>query len=79
MTVQVASEVQNPFRGCAWLFRRLHELIARGQEDSEEADALRDQMDPLWSAMTPSRAVSLRRPPPLSKYAEVYSQGSGGW
>jgi len=41
------------FREFVGLLRKLHELIAAGKEDDEEADAVRDQMDPLWAKMAP--------------------------
>jgi hypothetical protein len=34
------------------LLLRLHDLIAKGQGDDPEADAVRDQMDAPWYAMT---------------------------
>src|SRR6266566_2413562 len=34
------------------LLRRLHELMAAGKGDSDEADAVRDQMDVSWRALS---------------------------
>lgn len=34
------------------LLLRLHEMIARGEDESEEADAIRDRMDIAWYMMT---------------------------
>ncbi len=34
------------------LFLSLHELDEKGENESEEADRIRDQIDPLWDAST---------------------------
>ncbi len=41
-----------PARVYGRLLLRLHDLIAKGQGDDPEADAVRDQMDAPWYAMT---------------------------
>ena len=41
-----------PARAYARLLLRLHELIAKGKGDDLEADAVRDQMDAPWHALT---------------------------
>jgi hypothetical protein len=41
-----------PARVYGRLLLRLHDLIAKGQGDDAEADAVRDQMDAPWYAMT---------------------------
>jgi tetratricopeptide (TPR) repeat protein len=47
-----AVTTENAFHTCAQLLRQLHELIAAGVDDHEEAEALRARMDPLWYAMS---------------------------
>ena len=42
----------SPVRAYARLLLGLHDLIAAGRGDDPEADALRDQMDTPWYAMT---------------------------
>jgi hypothetical protein len=41
-----------PARAYGRLLLRLHELIAKGQGDNAEADAVRDEMEAPWYAMT---------------------------
>lgn len=41
------------FSRYAELLRKLHELIAQERTDSEEADALRDEMEGPWAALSP--------------------------
>jgi hypothetical protein len=41
-----------PARAYGRLLLRLHDLIARGQGDDSEADAVRDRMDVPWQALT---------------------------
>lgn len=43
--------VEHAFHRCAQLLQELHHLIAAGQDDSNEAEALRAEMDALWYAM----------------------------
>jgi tetratricopeptide (TPR) repeat protein len=43
-----ASGQQSQFEKYVSLLRRLHELIARGEGDSDNADAIRDEMDGPW-------------------------------
>ena len=40
------------FHRCARFLQELHHLMTAGQDDSDEAEALRAEMDPLWYAMT---------------------------
>jgi tetratricopeptide (TPR) repeat protein len=51
MSTAVAT-TENAFRRCARLLQDLHRLIDAGQDDSDEAEALRAEMDPLWYAMS---------------------------
>jgi hypothetical protein len=44
-------EQQTAAQRCARLILRLHRLIGEGQGDSDQADLLRDEMDPLWDEM----------------------------
>ena len=37
----------------------LHKLIKEGKGDTEEADKLRDKMDPLWYKLGPEEAEEL--------------------
>jgi hypothetical protein len=41
-----------PARAYGYLLLRLHDLIAAGKGDDSEADAIRDQMDGPWRALT---------------------------
>ena len=43
---------EQAFHRCAQFLQDLHRLIAAQQEESDEAEALRAEMDPLWYAMT---------------------------
>jgi hypothetical protein len=45
---------ETAFRACVTKLLRLHALMIEGRADTPEADALRDEMDPLWYAMTPT-------------------------
>jgi hypothetical protein len=47
-----AATDDTPARAYSRLLLRLHDLIAKGQGDDPEADAVRDQMDAPWYAMT---------------------------
>jgi hypothetical protein len=47
-----AATDDTPVRAYSRLLLRLHDLIARGHGDDGEADAVRDQMDAPWHAMT---------------------------
>jgi tetratricopeptide (TPR) repeat protein len=40
--------------------RRLHELIHLGEGDGENADEIRDELDDLWSRLTPEDAGRIR-------------------
>jgi hypothetical protein len=51
MTYSPATD-DTPARAYGRLLLRLHDLIARGQGDAPEADAVRDRMDAPWHAMT---------------------------
>jgi hypothetical protein len=51
MKQKVATD-DSPARAYARLLLRLHDLIAKGQGDEPEADAVREQMDAPWYAMT---------------------------
>jgi hypothetical protein len=43
---------ESPVQTCARLLRELHTLIAAGRGDTDEAEVIRDTMDPLWGLMT---------------------------
>src|SRR5437667_4209901 len=47
-----AVTAERPFQEYVELLRMLHDLIAAGQDESEEAEAMRADMDPLWHSMT---------------------------
>jgi hypothetical protein len=47
-----AATDDTPARAYGRLLLRVHDLIANGQADDPEADAVRDQMDAPWYAMT---------------------------
>jgi hypothetical protein len=49
-----ATVLETPFRAYARLLLQLHDLIATGQGDAPEADAVRDEMDIPWEDMTPA-------------------------
>ena len=51
MTDTAATD-DTPVRAYGRLLLRLHDLIARGLGDDPEADAVRDQMDGPWHALT---------------------------
>src|SRR5579875_981590 len=42
------------------LLRRLHDLIRRGEDETEEGDALRDAMDGPWSRLTEADLIRVR-------------------
>ncbi len=44
----------------ARLLMRLHRMWLKGKDGSEEADALRDQMDSLWVQLAESEIAELR-------------------
>jgi hypothetical protein len=48
----VAATDESPARAYARLLLSLHDLISAGRGDDPEADAVRDQMDSPWYAMT---------------------------
>lgn len=48
------------FSRYAGLLKELHELIAQGRTDSEEADALRDEMEGPWAALSPEEQRLVR-------------------
>jgi hypothetical protein len=52
MIIQTVTNKQ-PTAGqrCAALLLELHRLIGEGQGDSDQADRLRDEMDPLWDEL----------------------------
>src|SRR5579871_3919230 len=52
MIIQTVTDEQ-PTAGqrCARLLLELHRRIGEGQGDSDQADRLRDEMDPLWDEM----------------------------
>lgn len=43
---------ESPAEEYARLLGKLHELITQGEGDSAEADAIRDEMDGPWYALT---------------------------
>jgi hypothetical protein len=45
----------NAYERYKHLYMKLLSLAANGKLDSPEADALRDDMDPLWEMMTPAQ------------------------
>src|SRR5438132_13850533 len=47
-----AVTAERAFQEYVELLRKLHDLIAAGQDESEGAEALRADMDPLWHSMT---------------------------
>lgn len=49
---QLAGTDDTPGRAYSCLLLRLHDLIDKGQGDDPEADAVRDQMDGPWRALT---------------------------
>jgi len=46
------TEHETPYAQHERLLRQLHDLNRAGKLDSAEADALRDEMDPSWSALS---------------------------
>jgi len=50
--VSTAVTTAHAFRDSVQLLQKLHGLIAAGQDASDEAEALRAEMDPLWYAMS---------------------------
>lgn len=42
------------------LLRQLHTLIDQGSDESPEGDQLRDEMDPLWYAMSESEREEMK-------------------
>jgi hypothetical protein len=44
--------IPSPFIQGLGLLIKLHAMMKAGNGDSEEADFLRDKMDPLWYTMT---------------------------
>ena len=43
------------------LLAKLHVLIEQGEDEGEEAEALRCRMDVLWYKMTPEEIAQVRR------------------
>jgi hypothetical protein len=43
------------------LLNRLKDLISTGPDDSPEADALRDEMDPLWFQLSESERAEINK------------------
>lgn len=43
------------------LLNKLKDLISTGPDDSPEADALRDEMDPLWFQLSDSERAEINR------------------
>src|SRR4051794_25408915 len=43
------------------LLKQLHRMIATGKGDSDEADALRDEMDGPWSALSADEIARINR------------------
>src|ERR1017187_4762669 len=64
---------KTPILESARLLRDLHALFAHSKEESEEADAIREQMEGPWYAMTPQERELMRG---LS--ADLYSVVDGG-
>jgi tetratricopeptide (TPR) repeat protein len=58
MAIAVTTEIA--FRESARLLEKLHVLIANDKDDSDEAEALRAEMDPLWHAMTEEERDRIR-------------------
>jgi tetratricopeptide (TPR) repeat protein len=50
---------EQPVKAYARLLRELHGLIAAGKGDAEEADAIRDEMNEPWHAMTPQEQARM--------------------
>jgi hypothetical protein len=50
--MQSTTAEDTPPRTYSRLLLRLHDLIAKGQGDNPEADAIRDEMDAPWNALT---------------------------
>src|SRR6266571_851823 len=48
----VTATDDTPDHAYSRLLLRLHDLIAKGKADDQEADAVRDQMDAPWHALT---------------------------
>jgi hypothetical protein len=68
-----ATKSKSPVLESARLLRELHALFAQGKEESEEADAIREQMEEPWYAMTPQEQERMRG---LS--ADLYAEAEGG-
>ena len=43
------------------LLNKLKDLISAGPDDSPEADALRDEMDPLWFQLSESERAEINK------------------
>lgn len=67
------ADARDPERLLEPLLRRLHALIAAGAGNSGEADALRDEMEAPWHALTDGGRARTRE---LS--ARLYREGAGG-
>src|SRR5215472_13435269 len=67
------SITQPPVLAYARLLRQVHELIAQGKGDTDEAEALADLMDAPRYAMTPAEQARMRG---LS--ADLYALREGG-
>jgi tetratricopeptide (TPR) repeat protein len=51
---------ENAFRDSVQLLQKLHRLIAGGQDGSDEGEAVRAEMDPLWYAMSEAERDRLK-------------------
>jgi len=54
------------------LLNKLKDLISTGADDSPEAEALRNEMDPLWFQLSESERAEINKnvklpPPPLAE------------
>ncbi len=50
------------------LKKELKALCDKGEEDSEEAEKLREQMDPLWFQMTDEERREINKDVPFPKW-----------
>src|SRR6266849_726278 len=55
-----AVTTEHAFQKCVELLRKLHDLIGAGQDESDEAETLRAQMDPLWHSMSEAERERIR-------------------
>src|SRR5450631_2468452 len=68
-----ATKSMTPVLESSRLLRELHALFVQGKDESEEADAIREQMEEPWYAMTPQEQERMRG---LS--ADLYTVAEGG-